>query len=150
VNAWESSSDVLKATALPRSWARAGEPSLRYPGESGHVSVDKPEPRTLTEADPFIICRFAGYAAEHVVLKSQLCIEGQDGEVIWKFVRPLFVPSVALNFTDRMERRPVKLMQLRRGTIVRLADALSERRRLTRDEVLNIVGGPNDAHTSKM
>ena len=141
MNTWESNSDGLKATAIREAGHALANlyfgisfTEVRiFDDESGHVSVDTPEPRNITEAEPFTICRFAGYAAEHVVLKCEPRITEQDWQVIWEFVRPLFRKEHRFEqFTARMERRAVKLMRLRRGTIVWLADALVERRRLTR------------------
>jgi hypothetical protein len=59
---------------------------------SGCVNaLDTPEPRNLLEAEPFKIARYAGIAADQVMLGLQSTNrDSEDYRTVWTFVRPLF------------------------------------------------------------
>src|SRR5579872_6782334 len=62
------------------------------PDGSGCVNAPNThEPRNLIEAEPFTIARYAGIAAEQVMLgRKPTHRDSEDFMAVWTFVRPLF------------------------------------------------------------
>ena len=107
---------------------------------SGCVDLLQSFPSNVTEAEPFTIALFAGHAAEHVICGSDLRVEGDDWDTVYSRVLPLFRSSERFDtFTDKMLSKAVRLMQLRRNEVRTIGDALFAKKRLSKQQMLNIL-----------
>jgi len=109
-------------------------------GSGGEVNLwDNQGPKNVSEAEPYTIALFSGYAAAHVILGEELVVEGGDWEYCRLRVLPLFRSGARFDaFTDKMLKAAVKFARNQSAKIQAVANVLLDRKRLSERDAKKI------------
>jgi hypothetical protein len=107
----------------------------------GEVNLwDGQRPKNVSEAKPYTIALFSGYAAAHVILGDDLIVEEGDWEHCRLRVLPLFRSEARFDaFTDKMLKAAVKFARNQSAKIQAVANVLIKRKRLSESDAKKIV-----------